>query len=64
VQKKIILFTDGVNNAGFIEPETAADIAKQYGKKVYHRYWNKWNGRVSMRLDQMVSFIPNDESRD
>ncbi len=27
--------TDGVNNAGFIEPETAADIAKQYGIKVY-----------------------------
>ncbi len=33
--KIIILMTDGVNNAGFIEPETAADIAKQYGIKVY-----------------------------
>jgi Ca-activated chloride channel family protein len=33
--KVIILLTDGVNNAGFIEPETAADIAKQYGVKVY-----------------------------
>jgi Ca-activated chloride channel family protein len=33
--KVIILMTDGVNNAGFIEPETAADIAKQYGIKVY-----------------------------
>lgn len=33
--KIIILLTDGVNNAGFIEPETAADIAKQYGIKVY-----------------------------
>jgi Ca-activated chloride channel family protein len=31
----IILLTDGVNNSGFIEPETAADIAKQYGIKVY-----------------------------
>lgn len=31
----IILLTDGVNNAGFIEPETASDIAKQYGIKVY-----------------------------
>jgi Ca-activated chloride channel family protein len=31
----IILLTDGVNNAGFIEPETAADIAKEYGLKVY-----------------------------
>src|SRR6187431_2740281 len=33
--KVVILLTDGVNNAGFIEPETAADIAKQYGIKVY-----------------------------
>lgn len=33
--KVIILLTDGVNNAGFIEPETASDIAKQYGIKVY-----------------------------
>lgn len=31
----IILLTDGVNNSGFIEPETAADIAKEYGLKVY-----------------------------
>ncbi|GGD17241.1 vWA domain-containing protein [Flavobacterium orientale] len=31
----IILLTDGVNNAGFIEPETAADIAKEYSIKVY-----------------------------
>lgn len=33
--KVIILLTDGVNNAGFIEPETAADIAGEYGIKVY-----------------------------
>jgi Ca-activated chloride channel family protein len=33
--KIIILMTDGVNNAGFIEPETASDIAKEYGIKVY-----------------------------
>lgn len=31
----IILLTDGVNNAGFIEPETAAEIAHEYGIKVY-----------------------------
>ena len=31
----IILLTDGVNNAGFIEPETASEIAKEYGIKVY-----------------------------
>ena len=33
--KIIILLTDGVNNAGFIEPETASDIAKEFGIKVY-----------------------------
>ena len=33
--KVVILLTDGVNNAGFIEPETASDIARQYGIKVY-----------------------------
>ena len=31
--KVIILLTDGVNNAGFIEPETAADIAKKHELK-------------------------------
>lgn len=31
----IILLTDGVNNAGFIEPETASEITKEYGIKVY-----------------------------
>jgi Ca-activated chloride channel family protein len=33
--KVIILLTDGVNNAGFIEPETASNIAKEFGIKVY-----------------------------
>ena len=33
--KVIILMTDGVNNAGFIEPETASQIAHEYGIKVY-----------------------------
>jgi Ca-activated chloride channel homolog len=33
--KVIILLTDGVNNAGFIEPETASNIASEYGIKVY-----------------------------
>ena len=33
--KVIILLTDGENNAGFIEPETASQIAKEYGIKVY-----------------------------
>lgn len=33
--KVIILMTDGVNNAGFIEPVTAAEFAKEFGIKVY-----------------------------
>jgi len=33
--KVIILLTDGVNNMGFISPETAADIAYTYGIRVY-----------------------------
>lgn len=33
--KVIILLTDGVNNAGYIKPATAAEIAAQYGIKVY-----------------------------
>lgn len=33
--KVVLLMTDGVNNAGFIEPKTAAELAKQYNIKVY-----------------------------
>lgn len=33
--KVIILMTDGVNNAGFVDPTTAAEIAREYGIKVY-----------------------------
>ena len=33
--KVIILMTDGVNNAGFLEPISAAEIAVEYGIKVY-----------------------------
>lgn len=33
--KVIILLTDGVNNTGFIEPKTAADLAIEYGIKIY-----------------------------
>lgn len=31
----IILLTDGVNNSGFIDPRMGADMAKEYGIKVY-----------------------------
>ena len=33
--KVIILLTDGVNNSGFIDPSTAADLALSYGIKTY-----------------------------
>ena len=33
--KVIILLTDGVNNAGFIEPQTAAELAVEFGIKTY-----------------------------
>ncbi len=33
--KVVVLLTDGVNNAGYIRPATAADIAKEFGIKVY-----------------------------
>ena len=33
--KVIILLTDGVNNSGNISPQTAAEIAKKYGIRIY-----------------------------
>lgn len=33
--KTIILLTDGVNNAGEIDPMTAAELAKQFGVRIY-----------------------------
>lgn len=33
--KVIILLTDGVNNSGFIDPETAAGLAVEFGIKTY-----------------------------
>lgn len=35
ISKVIILLTDGVNNTGFIEPQTAADLAVEFGIKTY-----------------------------
>ncbi len=35
LSKVIILLTDGVNNSGFIEPQTAADLAVEFGIKTY-----------------------------
>lgn len=35
VSKVIILLTDGVNNRGSIDPETAAELASEYGIRLY-----------------------------
>lgn len=35
ISKVIILLTDGVNNSGFIEPQTAADLALEFDIKTY-----------------------------
>lgn len=35
ISKSIILITDGTNNAGVVAPETAAEIAKDLGVKIY-----------------------------
>ena len=35
LSKVIILLTDGVNNAGFVDPTTAAGLAASYGIKTY-----------------------------
>jgi Ca-activated chloride channel family protein len=35
LSKVIILLTDGVNNAGFVDPTTAAGLASSYGIKTY-----------------------------
>lgn len=35
ISKVIILLTDGVNNAGSVDPRSAAEIAKMFGVRVY-----------------------------
>ena len=35
ISKVIILITDGVNNSGSIDPQSAAEIAKIYGIRIY-----------------------------
>ena len=35
ISKVVILLTDGLNNAGSVDPYTAAEIAKLYGIRVY-----------------------------
>lgn len=51
----ILLITDGVNNAGSIDPETASDLAKEMGVKIY---------TVGIGKDGYVSFpMPDGQIR-
>lgn len=52
VSKSIILITDGSNNAGVVAPETAAEIAKDLGVKIYTIGVGNTNS-----LDQAVPYL-------
>ena len=54
--KVIILLTDGVNNAGFIDPKTASELAVEYGIKTY----TIGLGTNGMALSP-VAILPNGE---
>ncbi len=47
--KVMILLSDGSNNAGELDPNTAADLAKKFGIKIY---------TIGAGTNQDVSFIP------
>ena len=47
--KVMILLSDGSNNAGELDPNTAAELAKQFGIKIY---------TIGAGTNQDVSFIP------
>ena len=47
--KVMILLSDGSNNAGELDPNTAADLAKQFGIKIY---------TIGAGTNQDVTFIP------
>jgi Ca-activated chloride channel family protein len=49
--KVVILLTDGLNNAGEIEPQTAAELAATYGIKVYC---------IGVGSDEPVTVMVND----
>ena len=55
--KVIILLTDGVNNSGFIDPSTAADLASTYGIKTYTiGLGTNGNARAPVALNPNGSF--------
>lgn len=55
--KVIIILTDGVNNSGFIDPSTAADLASTYGIKTYTiGLGTNGNARAPVALNPNGSF--------
>jgi Ca-activated chloride channel family protein len=57
--KVIILLTDGVNNSGYVTPLTAAEIAQEFGVKVYTIGVGSNNnalGPTSIRRDGTIMF--------
>ncbi|RMF06740.1 MAG: VWA domain-containing protein [Candidatus Neomarinimicrobiota bacterium] len=48
--KVMVLLSDGSNNAGELDPLTAADLAAEFGIKIY---------TIGAGTDQSVTFIPN-----
>lgn len=52
--KVVILLTDGVNTAGYIDPLTAAEIAKTYGIRVY-TIGVGTRGMASVPADQLIN---------
>ncbi len=55
--KVIILLTDGVNNSGFIDPKTAADLAASFGIKTYTiGLGSNGNARAPIALNPNGSF--------
>ena len=58
--KVIILLTDGENNAGEIDPLTAADIAKTYGIRVYTICSRHRKGKRLTLFKLLRNTIPDD----
>ena len=55
--KVVILLTDGVNNSGFIDPNTSADLASSFGIKTYTiGLGSNGNARAPIALNPDGSF--------
>lgn len=55
--KSIILITDGTNNSGIVGPETAAELARDYGIKIYTIGVGSNKSQVVQYLDERGNFL-------